>query len=85
MINGIQERTMNNNQNTKIKLYKYPCVSSVDILDHVKPSLRKEPPQITIHAGINDVSNDVNYLKNVKEIVKLVKETCKNTKLYFCQ
>ena len=56
---------------------------STDILDHIKPSLRKDPDQILIHAGTNDLINDQNYLKNVKKIVKLVRETCKDTKLCF--
>ena len=53
------------------------------ILNHIKPSLRKEPDQILIHAGTNDLANIENYLKNVKKNVKLVRETCKNTKICF--
>ena len=30
---------------------------------NIKPSLRKEPDQIVIHAGTNDLTNDHNYLK----------------------
>ena len=39
--------------------------------------LRKAPKQIIIHAGTNDISNSTNYLKN---IVTLLKVTCKDTK-----
>ena len=42
----------------------YPSTSSTDILDHIKPSLRKEQDQIIIHAGTNDLTNDHNYLNN---------------------
>ena len=42
-----------------------------------------QPEQIIIHAGTNDISNNTNYLKNAKKNVKLVKETCKDTKLSF--
>ena len=83
MLNGIHERAMNKDENIKVKIRKYPDASSVDILDHIKPSLREAPEQIIIHAGTNDISNNTNYLKNVKKIVKLVKETCKDTKLSF--
>ena len=83
MLNGIHERGMNKNQNIKVKIRKYPGASSIDILDHIKPSFRKAPEQIIIHAGTNDISNNTNYLKNVKKIVKLVKENCKDTKLSF--
>ena len=83
MLNGVHERGMNKDENIKVKIRKYPGASSIDILDHIKPSLRKAPEQIIIHAGTNDISNSTNYLKNVKKIVKLVKETCKDTKLSF--
>ena len=69
MLNGIHERGMNKDENIKVKIRKYPGASSIDILDH-----------IIIHAGTNDISNNANYLKNVKKIVKLVKESCKDTK-----
>ena len=67
MLNGIHERVMNNDGNIKVKIRKYPGASSIDILDHIKPSLRKVPEQIIIHAGTNDISNNNNYLKNVKK------------------
>ena len=44
-----------------IKIQKYPGASELD--------------QILIHAGKNDLTNDHNYLNNVKKIVKMVKET----------
>ena len=83
MLNGIQEKGLNKNADINIKIRKYPGASSTDILDHIRPSLRKEPDQIIIHAGTNDLTNDHNYLNNVKKIVKMVRETCKNTKLCF--
>ena len=79
MLNGIHERGMNKDENIKVKIRKYPGASSIDILDHIKPSLRKAPEQIIIHVGTNDISNKTNYLKNVKKIVRLVKETCNDT------
>ena len=62
---------MNKDENMKVKIRKYLSSSSIDILDHIKPSLRKAPKQIIIHAGTNDTYNDTNYLRNVKKIVKL--------------
>ena len=73
---------MNKDESIKVKIRKYPATSSIDILDNIKLSLRKAPEQIIIH-NTNDISDDTNYLKNVKKIVKLVKETCKDTKLSF--
>ena len=74
---------MNKDKNIKVKIKKYPGASSIDILDYIKPSLRKAPEQIIMHAGTNGISSNTNYLKNAKKIVKLVKETCKDTKLSY--
>ena len=79
MLNGVQEEGLNKNAGINIKIQKYPGASSTDILDHIRPSLRKEPDQIIIHAETNDLTSD----HNVKKIVKMVRETCKNTKLCF--
>ena len=67
MLNGIQEKELDKNTDINIKIRKYPGVSSTDILNHIKPSLRREPDQILIHSGANDLTNDHNYLNNVKK------------------
>ena len=74
---------MNENADMNIKIQKYPGESSTDILDHLKSSLRKEADQILIHTGTSNLTNDHNYLNNVKEIVNMVKETCEDTKFCF--
>ena len=73
-LNGIHE-------NIKVKIQKYPDASSIDILNHIKSSLRKAPEQIIMCAGTNDTSNDPNYSKNVK--INLVKEIWKDTEPNF--
>ena len=83
MLNGVQQKGFNKNADINIKIRKNPGASSIDILDHIRPSLRKEPDQIIINAETNKLTNDHNYLDNVKKIVKMVRETCKNTKLCF--
>ena len=84
MLNGIQEKELNKNADINIKIRKYPGASSTDILNYIKPSLRKNPDQIVIHPGTNDLTSNHNYLDDVHKIVKMVvKETCKNTKLCF--
>ena len=83
MLDGIQEKGLNKNGDINIKIRKYPGASSTDILDHIRPSLRKEPDQIVIHARTNALTNDHNYLNNAKKSVRMVRETYKNTKLCF--
>ena len=83
MLNGVQEKGLNKNADINIKIPKYPGASSTGILDHIRPSLRKEPNQIIIHAGTNNLTDDDSYLNNVKKNVKMVTETCKTAKLCF--
>ena len=52
MLNGVQEKGLNADINIKIR--KYPGASLTDMLDHIRPSLRKEPDQIIIYAGTNN-------------------------------
>ena len=77
MLDGVQEKGLYKNADIHIKIRKCPGASSTDILDHTRPSLREEPDQIIIYAGTNGLTNDHNYLNNVKKIVKMVRETCK--------
>ena len=76
MLNCIQGKGLNKNTDINFKIRKCPGASSINILDRIKPSLRKEPDQILIHAGTNDLTNDDNYLNKLKKIVKVVRETC---------
>ena len=41
MLNGIHERSMNKDENIKVKIRKHPGASSIDILDDIKASLQK--------------------------------------------
>ena len=59
---------MNKNADINIKIRKYPGASLTDIWDIIRPSLRKEPDQIIIHTGTNDLTNGHNYLNNVKKL-----------------
>ena len=70
MLNGVQEKGLNKNADINIKIRKYPGASTTKILHHIRPSLRKEPDQIIIHAGTNDLTNGHNYLNNVKKNCK---------------
>ena len=80
MLNGGQEKGLNKNAGINIKIRKYLRASSTDILGNIEPSLRKEPDQIIIHAGTNDLTHD--HKNNMKK-KKMVRETCKSTKLWF--
>ena len=68
MLNGVQGKELNKNADINIKIRKYPGASSSNILDHIRPSLRKELDQVIIHARTNHIENDHKYLNNVKKL-----------------
>ena len=38
--------------------------------DYVKPEFRHQPNTIILHSGANDISNEINTLKEIKEIAE---------------
>lgn len=43
-------------------------------MDHVRLAIRKKTDAIIIHAGTNDLTNDVNTMKYVRSITKIKEE-----------
>ena len=58
----------NNDVNT------HPESTTVDMLDYIKPTVRRKPDVLVIHTGTNDLTNGVNTMKEVRQLVKCVKE-----------
>ena len=64
--------------------------TSVDLVDYVKPIVRKQPDFLLVHGSTNDIGNNmkknsdkIDTISNFEEILKIVKETSPNTKLVF--
>ena len=58
----------------KMNIKFYPDSTTKDIRDHVRPAIRKKTDAIIIHAGTNDLTNDVNTMKYVRSITKIKEE-----------
>ena len=48
------------------------------MLDIVKLAARRKPDAIIIHAGTNDITRDINTMKN-REIVKSIRDCSEST------
>ena len=55
-----------------VKIRPHPGATCIGICDYIKPELRHQPNVIIFHCGTNDISNEINTLKELK---KLLKET----------
>ena len=51
----------------KVNIKRWQGGQSVDMLDILKPLMRKKPDEIIVHVGCNDITNNINYLANVKK------------------
>ena len=51
------------------------------MLDIVKLAARRKPNPIIIHAGTNDITRDINTMKNIRKIVKSIRDCSKNTQV----
>ena len=77
VING--DSTLNNingegiSKSNKVKVLNIPGATSGDIVDKIDDVLEGKPESLIAHVGMNDLTNYVNLLSNVKKIVNKVK------------
>ena len=51
---------------------KHPGCSSEDMVDYVKPAVRKKPDTLIIDVGTNDLTKGVNTTKKVRKCVEII-------------
>lgn len=56
-MNGINENGMKK-LNHNVKVRNHPRATTEDIIDHIKPILRKKPDLLIVHSGTNDLTNE---------------------------
>ena len=61
-----------------VKIRPHPGASTEDLIDHIKPAIRKNPDIVVIHTGTNDLQNNCNIVKKAKKLVSAVKEVDKD-------
>ena len=80
MLNGINDRGLNNKKR-KVCVKNHPGANTEDILDHLKPALRRNPDLIIIHSGTNDIMDDNDTIKFLDKAVELSRKECPKTKV----
>ena len=61
-------------KNNDVKVDAHPGSTTLDMLDYIKPIVRRKPDVLVIHTGTNDLTKRVNTMKEVRQLVKCVKE-----------
>ena len=67
MIKFIDARKLRHGTNLKISVKTFPGARTEDMMHYVKPTLNKQPSQLIVHVGTNDLSS-----KSPTEIVKSI-------------
>ena len=57
-----------------VKVRPNPGASTHDLMDYVNPAMRKKPKALVIHTGTNDIQQEINTMKMIKKLVKVLKE-----------
>ena len=78
IINNIDAKELGRNHNIKVCSYG---VTTRDMVDHIKPSLRSKPDVIIVHAGTNDLTKEEKTIINLQNIVDDVKSSSPKTEV----
>ena len=62
---------------------KFPRAMSEKILEVIDEVIKEKPDYIIIHAGSNDLTNNINLLNSAKKLVKKIRDTLSATKIAF--
>ena len=65
----------------KVKVMTHSGCTSEDMVDFIKPVIRRKPDVVLLHAGTNDLTGDVNTLKKLKKVVNEIKESNNEMKI----
>ena len=79
LLNGLEEKKMKRNHDIQIR--PHPGASSLDISDHIRPVLRRNPDCIIVHAGTNDITKRKDTIKNIEEMVSEAKRMSPSTNI----
>ncbi len=81
MLNGIMEDGMQKNHNVRIK--RRPGATTLDIMDHVKPVIRKKSDLNIIHTGTNDLTckEEVDTVKTLSSVIEEERRVSSETKI----
>ena len=69
----VRREELSSKQNN-VKVLTHPGSTTADMVDYIKPVARRKPDALVIHTGTNDMTNDVNTLKYVRKLVKVIRE-----------
>ena len=80
IIKGLDEKEMKHT-NYDIKVKSHPGATSEDLIDYIKPEVRKKPDNVIIHIGTNDLQNDLKTVDHIKQMCDYAKAKSPSTEI----
>ena len=80
IINGINETGIKNKK-CDVKIKVHSGATSDDVVDYVKPVIRKKPEKLIIHIGTNDLKKEIKTVDNIKQICDYTSSKSPNTEI----
>ena len=81
MIKYLRRKNLSS-KNYEVKITAHPVSTTEDLIGYVKPVVRKKKTDfLVIHTRTNDLTNDVTTMKEIRKIVKCVRDLDKDKKV----
>ena len=86
LLNNIAEKGLQKNKHQRVKVRCHPGATTIDIIDHIKPEVRKKPDHIIIMAGTNDLTKvDIKTFQNLSEVLSIIRSESPDTAVSLSQ
>ena len=79
ILNGLEEAGMQKDHNEKVRAHS--GATTRDIVEHIKPVLRKRPSCIIIHSGTNDLTQGIDTIGNMKSAIEETRQESPGTEI----
>ena len=80
MLHGINDRGLMNRQR-KVYVNVNSGANTQDIIDHMKPAIRRKPDTLIIHTGTNDITSSTDTQEFLDHAVNLIKTESPETEI----
>ena len=79
ILNGLEEAGMQKDHNVKVRAHS--GATTRDIIDDIKPVVRKRPSCVIIHSGTNDLTQGIDSIENMKSIIEETRQESLDTEI----
>ena len=81
IVNGVNPNRFKDCKNLNISVKPFGGSTSHDMLDYIKPIVRRKPDMLLVHVGTNDLTNSVDTIENLDKLFKYIHDESPETKI----